>query len=329
MLPAHLCAQTLTAERHVPQTTDSLLAYKTQFIAPSDTGRYCVWNFSDLTTDSAEVINVDYYAAQEDDTTRIGLHREHANYYYRSAADTLWLTGYETSRAFMHYAPQIPQLRFPFAYGDTLCGTFVGAGQYCHMTPLNTEGTIRVHADATGCLITPDDTIRKALRVHSLMTYREKMHPLNSVREDRYAWYSPYCRYPLLESVLVQTIKQNDTVSFASSYYYPQEQDEELRKRDQDEEAENMVVDSLVSNIRFMPNPVYNDVQIKYELARPAKVYISMHYNGGVTTYQTPVRQEEAGDHAVEVNMSGMPVGAYVVYIHADDMVVSGSLIKL
>ena len=328
LLPAHLCAQTLTAERHVPQTTDSLLAYKTQFIAPSDTGRNCVWNFSDLTTDSAEVINVDYYAAQED-ITHIGLHREHANYYYLIAGDTLWLTGYETSRAYMRYAPQIPQLRFPFAFGDTLCGTFVGQGQYCHMTPLNTEGTIRVHVDGAGQLITPDDTLRKALRVRSQMTYREKMHPLNSVQEERLAWYSPYCRYPLLESVTVQTIKKNDTVSFRSTYYYPQEQDEELRKRDQEEELANAVVDSLVSNIRFMPNPVYNDVQIKYELARPAKVYISLHYNGGVTTYQTPLRQETEGEHTVEVNMSGMPIGSYVVYIHADDIIASGSLIKL
>ena len=197
------------------------------------------------------------------------------------------------------------------------------------MTPLNTEGPIRVQVDGAGQLITPDDTIQKALRVRSQMQYSEKMHPLNSVQEERLAWYSPYCRYPLLESVTVQTIKKNDTVSFRSTYYYPQEQDEELRKRDQEEELANAAMDSLVSNIRFMPNPVYNDVQIKYDLARPAKVYISMHYNGGLTTYQTPVRQEEEGEHATEVNMSGMPIGSYVVYIHADDIVVSGSLIKL
>ena len=328
LFPAHLCAQTLTAERHVPQTTDSLLAYKLQYIAPSDTGRNCVWNFSDLSTDSAEVLHVDYYAAQED-TAHIGLHREHANYYYHIAGDTLWLTGYETSRAYMRYAPQIPQLRFPFAYGDTLCGAFVGQGQYCHMTPLNTEGTIQTRVDGTGRLITPEDTIDGAIRTHMLMTYREKMHPQNIVREERLTWYSLFCRYPLLESVTVQTIKKNDTVSFRSTYYYPQEQDEELRRQYKEQMAANAVADSLVSNIRFMPNPVYNDVQIKYELARPAKVYISLHYNGGVTTYQTPLRQETEGEHTVEVNMSGMPVGSYVVYIHADDIIASGSLIKL
>ena len=161
------------------------------------------------------------------------------------------------------------------------------------------------------------------------MTYREKMHPQNIVREERLTWYSLFCRYPLVESVTVQTIKKNDTVTFASTYYYPQEQDEELRRQYKEQMAANAVVDSLVSNIRFMPNPVYNDVQIKYELARPAKVYISLHYNGGVTTYQTPLRPETEGEHAVEVNMSGMPIGSYVVYIHADDIITSGSLIKL
>lgn len=87
--------------------------------------------------------------------------------------------------------------------------------------------------------------------------------------------------------------------------------------------------DSLITNIQFTPNPVYNNVQIKYSLAKSAKVYISLHYDGGLTTYQTPYRQEDEGDHSISLNMSGMPTGSYVIYIHADDLVASGSLIKL
>ena len=36
LLPAHLSAQTLDAERHVPLTTDSLLAYKVAYFAPTE-----------------------------------------------------------------------------------------------------------------------------------------------------------------------------------------------------------------------------------------------------------------------------------------------------
>lgn len=325
----HLSAQILTTEHHTPQCNDSLLAYKVAYIVSADTGRNCVWNFSDLSTDNAEVVEVDYYMALADDTTHIGLHRERTNYYYHIANDTLWQKSYETSRAYVEYAPRVPLLRFPFVYGDTMTGTFHGKGQYCHMSPLNIEGFIRVKADGAGCLILPEDTIDKALRVHSQMEYREKKHQKNCVQEERSAWYSPYCRYPLVESVRVQTIKNTDTITFASTYYYPQEQDEELRERDIEADEENAEADSLVSNIRFMPNPVYNDVQIYYSLSRPAQVYISLHYNGGLTTYQSPLHHEEEGEHSVSVNMSGMPIGSYVVYIHADDIVGSGSLIKL
>ena len=330
LFPPGMSAQILTRASHSPLTSDSLLVYKVAYVAPSDTGQNCVWNFSGLSTDSAEMVDVNYYPASEEDTTLIGLHREHANYYYKNAGDTLWQAGYETSRAIMRYTTPIASLCFPFAFGDTLCGTLEGQGQYCHMTPLAVEGSIKTCVDGTGRLITPDDTIDGALRTHMLMTYSEKMHPQNIVREERLAWYSLFCRYPLVESVTVQTIKNSDTVTFASTYYYPQEQDEELRRQYEEEHMiANAVEDTLVSNIRFTPNPVYNNVQIKYELARPAKVYISLHYNGGMTTHQTPMHQEEEGEHTVEINMSNMPVGSYAVYIHADDVVASGSLIKL
>ena len=177
LLPEHLFSQSLTKEEHMPLTSDTLLAYKVAYVAPSDTGQNCVWNFSGLSTDSAEMVDVNYYPASEDDTTHIGLHREHANYYYHIANDTLWQTGYETSRAIMRYTTPIASLCFPFAFGDTLCGTFEGQGQYCHMTPLAVEGSIKTCVDGTGRLITPDDTIDGALHTHMLMTYSEKMHP--------------------------------------------------------------------------------------------------------------------------------------------------------
>ena len=132
----------------------------------------------------------------------------------------------------------------------------------------------------------------------------------------------------MFETTHVQTINGNDTVSFASSYYLPQEEDmQELRREEQDSLVEQ--TDSLITDVTYLPNPVCSDLQIHYSLVRSAKVYISLHYNGGATTYQTPVRQEEEGHHSVPINMAGLPVGTYVVYIHADDIVVSGNIIKL
>ena len=323
MLTPRLSAQVLTAKHHMPCRTDSLSAYKLPYISVMDSGRNCIWDFSNISTDSAEVINVHYFAASSD-TSQIGLHREHANRYFNYADDTLWLTGYETSHTHVQFLRSIPSIQYPFTYGDSLSGTFFGKGQYCHMYPLSVEGTYSVYADATGRLVLPDVTVDTALRVHIVKRYCEVTRKQNYVDEEHYQWYSPYCRYPLFETTHVQTVNGNDTVSFASSYYLPQEEDlQELRREEQDSLAEP--IDSLITDVTYLPNPVYSDLQIHYSLVRSAKVYISLHYNGGVTTYQTPVRQEEEGPHSVPVNMAG----SYVVYIHADDIVVSGSLIKL
>ena len=322
-------AQTLTIENHMPIVTDSLWVYELPYVAVTDTGYNCVWDFSSLSVDSAESIEVDYFAPSMTDTSFFGCHREHSNYYYHQRKDTLWLTGYETSRTYMRYSNSVPLLRFPFSYGDSLCGPITGKGQYCHMTSLAIDGRASSIADGRGCLILPEDTFYNVLQVHTRIQYRETKRMQNFVHEERYAWYSPYCRYPLLESVYVQTIQKNDTVSFAFMYYYPQEHENEPRPKEEQQDSLVVAMDSLVTNISYLPNPVYNDVQIKYSLSRPAQVYISMHYNGGVTTYQTPVRREDEGEHLIYVNMSGMPIGSYAVYIHADDTVVSGNIIKL
>lgn len=292
----------------------------------TDSGRNCVWDFSNLTTADAETIDLDYFVSTN---MSIGLHREHANYYFKAVHDTLWAQGYETSRTRVEYNSLLSWLCFPLGYGDTLSGTFSGKEQYCHIMPLTIEGERFLKADATGQLLLPDMAVDTALRVYSKMIIREDS--LTQVQDERYQWYSPYCRYPLFETVHVRSIKGNDTVSLASSYYFLQEQDDRPARVRFEEQAEDFweETDSLITEVTYLPNPVYTDLRINYSLVRSAQVYISLHYNGGLTTYQTPIHNEEEGSHSVPVNMAGMPMGTYVVYIHANDHVVSGNIVKL
>ena len=318
-------AQILTVERHVPVPTDSLQVYKLPYMQATDSGRNCIWDFSNILTDSAEIIDVDYYAP---DAASIGLHREHSNIYYHLAQDTLWQTGYETSRAHVRYLIPVPVMKFPFEYGDSLGGAAIGKGQYCHILPISTEGTYSVSADATGRLILPELTLDSALRLHSVFQYQDSKRR-TAVKEERYIWYSSYCRYPLLESTRVCAIHGTDTAIAAATYYNPQEPENMPLPREEEQDIDEVLTDSLVTNIAFMPSPVYSDLHVKYTLTRAAGVYISIHYNGGTTTYQTPLRQEDEGGHTTTINMSGLPIGSYVVYIHADDTIVSGNIIKL
>lgn len=329
LLPVRLSAHVITSDKHKPFTTDSLWVYKLPYIQVTDTGRNCVWDFSELSTDTADVIDMNYYRIIEDDSAQYGLHQEHAHYYYQYVRDTLWQTGYETSRTHMHYPSPIPVLRFPMAYGDSLCGVYSGQGRYCHMRSIFIDGYYSVHADAVGQLVLPEVTIDSVLRVHSVFRFKEMKRTKSYVQEERYAWYSPYCRYPLIETVLMHTYTAKDTVSAATAYYYPQEQKDMPAHETIQEEEPQSPQDSLITDVRYVPNPVYSDLHIYYSLVRPAQVYISVHYNGGTTTYQSPLHFEEDGEHTLFVNMAGMPVGSYTIYIYADNTVVSGNIIKL
>lgn len=323
---SYMRAQDLIAERHVPGKSDSLLIYKLPYVHVSDSGKNCLWNFADISLDSAKWIEYNYFTPQTD-TTKIGLHQEHTRKYYQYIQDTLWMSGYETSHTFVHLYAPMSCLRFPFSYGDSLIGMFAGKGQYCHMFPLNIEGMIAVHADAVGILVLPDMTVDSSVRVHSLISYQEKLNRQNYITENRYQWFSSYCRYPLFETIHTQTINGRDTISTGFSYYFPQEEDKrEEHSVRKDTIMEN--VDSLITDIAFLPNPVMTDLHISYTLVRDAQVYISLHYNGGITTYQTPINHEIGGAHSTCINMAGMPIGTYVVYIHADNTVVSGNIIK-
>lgn len=328
LFPSVLSSQILTYEGHKPCRTDSMLVYKLPYIAVTDSGEHCIWNFSNFPIDSAELLEIDYYASSPD-TGYLGLHREQANLYYRTEQDTLWQTGYETSLTHVKYSRPMALMKYPFEYGDTIRSQYMGEGQYCHLKPISIEGSNTIYADAIGKLVLPEITIDTALRVHSHKRYREIKQMHGYIEESRYYWYSPYCRYPLLETVQIQTITNEDTVpNYSASYYFPQEEASHIRKMKPDSIIDDQM-DSIVTDIAYLPNPVYTDIHITYTLIREANVYISLHYNGGTTTYQTPIHHEEEGFHSIQISMAGLQSGAYVVYIHADDTVVSGNLIKL
>ena len=325
----HLSAQILTANRHKPVTTDSLLVYKLPYIHVNDTGRNCLWNFADISTDSAEYIDIFYYALMATDTAHFGLHRERVNYYYNFHTDTLWLTDFENSRAHVRFQTPIPWIRFPFHYGDSMCCDMSGFGQYCHFLPLTLQGNYMVSAEATGRLLLPNIVVDSALLVHSKIEYYETSQQKNHVQEDIYQWYSPFCRYPLIETRQVQTITVNDTLTFATSYYHPQEEQIIGFPEDTLPNSSTNMIDSLITDVAYSPNPVSTTLYVNYTLSRSAQVYISLHYNGGISTFQTPIHQEDEGVRTTSINMSGLPIGTYVVYIHADDTIVSGNIIKI
>lgn len=328
-IAAYSSAQDLTFEQHIPSRTDSLNVYKlTPFEMMIEEENH-VWNFSNLPIDSARLISA-YFFSPSTDTTDIGLHCENMNLYCNYKNDTLWLSGYESSQKQVQFT-SFPLMTFPFAVGDSLVSIYKGEGKYCHLLPYGVNGRCITKADALGQLILPDMTVDSALRVHSIMHYHESLHKQTSIEEDHYLWYSLDNRYPLLETVKMQKVSPKDTSVVQYAYYYPQEPAIKNLPTRQEIVLENEQVEEdphLLTNVSYLPNPVQTNLNVRYVLVRSAQVYISVHYNGGAAIYQTPLHHEEDGAHGVSIDMSGMPIGSYVIYIHADDTVVSGNIIK-
>lgn len=327
IVSAQSYAQTITFERHMPHTSDSLLAYKLPYIAVTDSGRNCIWDFSHLPMDSAEIIEINHYAPSAD-TMIVGLHRERANYYYHCVHDTLWMTGFENAHTHVRYSDPFPLLKYPFVYGDSLGGTYSGKGQYCHILPVRAEGTCSVHADAMGKLILPDMEIDSVLRVHTKQKYVTIENDTTTAILETYCWYVQDIRYPLFEISKVNVYGKEDSAGIANAYYIAQEQPNInflKKKKDVTED----VTDSLGIIISCMPNPVQSNLYITYQLTNDADVYISIHSNCGIPLFSSAQKRQEKGEHLMIVNVTSYPIGSYVIYLHVDDTTYARTIIKI
>lgn len=327
-IPIASHAQFLTAPLHKPHYTDSLTAYEQPYRQVADSGNNCVWDFSDLQNDTMPVF-VDYYALSKTDTMLMGVHKAHINYRLHLIADTLFIAEYETSKTIVSYTKPDKDLCFPFTYRDSLHTFFAGNGMYCHLFPFSITGHTAIYCDAMGKLILSDLTLDSILRIHTIRYYQEIARDTINVISDTYRWYSKLIRYPLFETTKVTTIREKDTAVVAMAYYLPQELDNHHQFGNPNPKIDKSVEDGSVTELSYMPNPVYSDLTISYRLAKDANVFVSIHYNGGVSMYATPVQWQNEGYNSLLINMQNYPVGTYVLYLHVDDIVIGQTIIKI
>ena len=323
-----LQSQVLTKEKHLPIQTDSLIVYRQPYIAITDSGENCSWDFSSAAITNP--MNIDFYPNGINNiaqNTNIGMHYNQHNRYLQKLQDTIFTTGYENAQVSVYFSQYEKALIFPFQYGDTLISTFRGDGEYSHTIPISILGTNTTIADATGTLILPEDTIQNVLRIHQRRTYQEIVRKSSFVTEDTYYWYSERCRYPLFVNKKLSTEHKRDTIVFEVAYYFPQELTEEEHIANSIPQTKTNI-DSVFTNATYLPNPVVENLIISYQLTRDASISFSLHNNGGLLFIQTPTQQEDAGYHTTTINMSSYPIGTYILYIHIDDVILSQTIIK-
>ena len=160
--------------------------------------------------------------------------------------------------------------------------------------------TTRVEADAEGELLLPDfETVKRALRVHTLRYYTQTGRDSIEMQLDTYAWYAEGVRYPVFESIKTNLIKKarkqgeqgKDTTVFTTSFYYPPElQTSQVQTDPLPENTETLQgAEAVFTEATMLPNPVISNLYINYKLTRNATVWFSVHNNAGVPVRQTIV----------------------------------------
>jgi hypothetical protein len=261
-------------------------------------------------------------------------------YYFQQKTDSIIATGYENSTTYMEYTVPELRMRFPFIYGDTLFSRFEGKGQYSHRIPLAVKGYTRVKADAEGELRLPQsETVKKAIRVNTLRHYTETGRDSVEMTLDTYSWYAAGIRYPVFESIKTIISKKSkkkdeaakDTTVFTTSFYYPPEkQTSQIETAPIPVEPENVLLGAaaVFTEAQLMPNPVVDNLYIKYKLVRTAKIWFAIHNSSGVPMMSTTPQTLSEGEQNISINMNSLMQGVYPLYVHVDDMVLKLSVIK-
>jgi len=332
----------LTAKRNAYRAADQIVKQQVEYKDPGSSGKNLNWDFRMLRPVNEEY-TLNYFIPDSTDMNRLCGMEHNTRYYYHQQHDSLRAVGYENSTTFMEYI--VPELRmhYPFVYGDTLFSTFEGVGQYGHRLELAVKGYTRVEADAVGELLLPQsETVKKALRVRTLRNYTETGKDSIEMTLNTYSWYATGIRYPVFESIRTTLSKKGDvkdlngesmtdTTVFTTSFYYPPEkQISQIETLPIPEENTDAITGAaaVFTEAQLMPNPVKDNLLIKYKLTRAATIWFTVHNNTGVPLCTTAPENLDEGNHNTTIRMSKLLTGVYTLYVHVDDMEMRLNVVK-
>lgn len=159
--------------------------------------------------------------------------------HYIATDNNLSLRGFQTRDMYSVHDRLVPELKYPFAYGDSIAGTFSRKTVYYDTFPFEGEGYCYTVCDGRGVLTNGNDTLKDVLRIHHHNTIiseydnedgEEEEHVLSEVAEDKYLWYYVGSRYPVMDTRIIKC-KSNGIIVSDTTYtslYMPDLQLSEL-----------------------------------------------------------------------------------------------------
>lgn len=340
-VPFHVSAQTsITHECNGIRLGDRVEKQQMEYTNPGDSGEEKVWDFSEVRTVGT---NASEFFCDSDSVVICELEPTRINK-YSFRTDSLLLVGYETPLTKVDYSYPINVFAYPFSYGQSFTAPYYGKGKYCKTNAVELEGVTDVEADGTGTLILSEsDTLRNAIRVHSIRTGSVAMHlegdttavarsRMKQEIEERYQWYARGYRYPLFETVSTSYYDDMELVScIQTAYLYsPDKQhlltdelNESVQRADSLEEHSQTASDIIDYSVTLNGNTV----SIDYSLTESATITALLCNHRGMT-YRRTTTSNPAGEHyEMTLNCSGLEPDVYILYINVNGKVYNEKII--
>ena len=228
-------AQTsLTSKYNGYRDGDKLYRIVTDDISPGSRGENCVWELPSAKRDGnlfRQTISLrnDSLTIVEGD---LMLH-------YIATDKELSLCGFQTRDMYSVQDRPLPELKFPFAYGDSIAGTYSRKSTYFDTFNVEGEGSCYTVCDGWGILTDGNETLKDVIRIHHHNTIISEYNNLDDdeaeteiseVTEDKYLWFYAGCRYPVMDTRIISCKTNGKHVADTTftSVYMPEIQLSEL-----------------------------------------------------------------------------------------------------
>lgn len=339
----------ITKTHNLPQNGDNFTKTRMSFVAPGDSGKNVVWDFS-----QAQVVDGNskvFYSVIDDsliNTTEYG-----TRYDFRLRGDTLLWRGYENRSTFMRDSNAAIELIYPMRYGDKATKPYCFHGEYSRTMAVRINGSSTVLCDGEGVIYLPDgDTITDVVRVrricNSTINMMRKEDDTTRVMnvadttmrriEERYTWYARGYRYPIVETIINtnfykgrETGKQGATfVCYPSEQAYKNNDKENQAVRQQTKSNKGLGMfqissqsngDADSSNISSIESSfVNNDIEISYKDNTLKITFSAQTVNAGGVDYvlcDVLGRVFASGNtNNPEIEINELPQGDYILSIN-------------
>lgn len=167
--------------------------------------------------------------------------------HYIATDQGLFMRGFQTRDMYSVQDTLSQELKYPFAYGDSIADTFSRTSTYYNTFTVREEGNCYTVCDGRGILTDGEETLKDVLRVHyhstTISEYNNvedgnALSEVSEVTEDKYVWYYPGCRYPVMDTRIITSKSNGEIIADTTftSLYLPEVQLAELPYDDDNSE---------------------------------------------------------------------------------------------